>query len=898
MTSIVSASASAVPSLTASSSTTPMTTSPRTASPGLQDVVKTATDEDGVVNVEEIKEELQEEIESDPQASARAARLSFLLDKSTIYAKIIGDRMARQQIEKQKAEERAAARKNKKRGTEPPHRDGLRDVKKEKNEEISSKRKRKSDVGGVGKKVKTEAGEAEEVEKLEINETEPPSTSVPQEEEEGQGEEAKQYSFEQPALVTGAKLRDYQLAGVQWMISLYENGLNGILADEMGLGKTLQTISFLAHLRSKGTWGPFLIVCPLSVLNNWIMEFEKFTPSIPVIMYHGAPDHRAHLRATRLQPPIAAGVGNMNKRKSTGSYSGQTTQTFPVVVTTYEMCMKDRKFLSGFQWKFIVVDEGHRLKNLDCKLIRELKTYTSANRMILTGTPLHNNLAELWSLLNFILPDIFDDLDSFQQWFNFDEMSASGDATESLLNKSSIVSSLHAILKPFLLRRLKVDVEKDLPPKKEYLLYAPLTQQQKDIYQAIVSRQIRQYLVDKKSGTSQEAVPEVKEETILDETPGKKTRKQARKSYKIEENDSRYLRELELRRDEPAVVKEKSAAEIGREWAHKQATKHVNNMHLQNLVMQLRKISSHPFLFDWPSDPSGQLVVNEDLVNASGKMLLLNRLLDALFDRGHKVLIFSQFTTMLDVIEDWATSYKGWKICRIDGSTSQQLRREQMEEFNNGKGDDACKLFLLSTRAGGLGVNLVAADTVIFFDQDWNPQMDLQAQDRAHRIGQTRPVLIFRLVSAHTVETHILQKAGNKRKLEALVISQGKFGRVVDENGKVLLGRKAGKAGNKESVADMAKALLDLEGEEINIASADDTIIGDADLEILLDRSPAAYAREKGWSAGLGKAGAAGRSEQIKKGEKTAFEVFVPAKDDVQDGLAQMFGGDDEKEEE
>ena len=173
--------------------------------------------------------------------------------------------------------------------------------------------------------------------------------------------------------------------------------------------------------------------------------------------------------------------------------------------------------------------------------------------------------------------------------------------------------------------------------------------------------------------------------------------------------------------------------------------------------------------------------------------------------------------------------------------------------------------------------------------------MDLQAQDRAHRIGQTKPVLIFRLVSAHTIETKILQKAGNKRKLEALVISQGKFGRMVDEKGRVLLGRSKG--GKMESVADMAKALLALEGEEINVASADDTIISDADLDILLDRSPAAFAREKGWSAGLVGGTGAKRAEQISKGERTAFEVFVPAKDDAADGLAQMFGGDGEAEE-
>ncbi|KAK4689103.1 ATP-dependent DNA helicase, partial [Tremellales sp. Uapishka_1] len=838
-------------------------------------------------------------VELDDQAKARSARLNFLLNKSTIYAQVIGDRMERQQIEKAQAEARAATRKANKEKKDSEMEAGSRreGMRRKDKEEVGSKRKRES-AGGRGKRAKVENVKPAVEDESGLL----PSKDGEEVEQEKQGDldtdpvDEKQYSFAQPSLVTGATLRDYQLAGVQWMISLYENGLNGILADEMGLGKTLQTISFLAHLKSKGTWGPFLIVCPLSVLHNWITEFEKFTPDIPVLMYHGSPEHRATLRATRMQAPAASGVGNVKKgRKSTGTsdrLEKNSTATFPIIVTTYEMCIKDRQHLSGFKWKFIVVDEGHRLKNLDCKLIRELKTYTSANRLILTGTPLHNNLAELWSLLNFILPDIFDDLDSFQQWFNFDDMHTAGDS--GLLNKQSVVTSLHAILKPFLLRRLKVDVEKDLPPKKEYLLYAPLTVQQKDIYQAIVSRQIRQFLIDKKTESDS---PKAAIEEEVEEETGRSTRKQARLSYRIEENDSKYIRDLEdgVDQNEPSGVPEKSAAQVGRDWAVQKANKTVNNMKLQNIVMQLRKISSHPFLFDWPSDASGQLVVNDDLVNASGKMLLLNRLLDELFKRGHKVLLFSQFTTMLDVIEDWATSYKGWEICRIDGSTSQESRREQMNTFNNGgQAKGACKLFLLSTRAGGLGINLVSADTVIFFDQDWNPQMDLQAQDRAHRIGQTKPVLIFRLVSAHTIETKILQKAGNKRKLEALVISQGKFGKVVDENGKILLGRGKQK---HESTAEMAKALLNLEGEEINIVSAGDTIISDVDLDILLDRSPAAFAREKGWSAGLGKTGAIGRDEQIKKGEKTAFEVFVPAKDEAADGLANMFGGDGEAEE-
>ena len=185
-----------------------------------------------------------------------------------------------------------------------------------------------------------------------------------------------------------------------------------------------------------------------------------------------------------------------------------------------------------------------------------------------------NNLAELWSLLNFILPDIFDDLDSFQQWFNFDDMD-SGQDNAGLLNKGSVVASLHAILKPFLLRRLKVDVEKDLPPKKEYLLYAPLTQQQKDIYQAIVSRQIRHYLVEKRSGREEEPIPELEQKSEVEETgDGRKVRKKTKVNYKIEENDSKYVRDLEngVVKDEPSGVVEKSAADVGKEWALKQAS--------------------------------------------------------------------------------------------------------------------------------------------------------------------------------------------------------------------------------------------------------------------------------------------------------------------------------------
>ncbi|GMK58238.1 hypothetical protein CspeluHIS016_0502700 [Cutaneotrichosporon spelunceum] len=874
-------SASTVPSLVSvGDAPSSMVSSPRTPATTDYEVPSVLNGQD---NEGALEPEVKEEPEAaDPEEAVRANRLKFLLSKSQIYAKVIGDRMERQQVEKAKTEALAATRRmNKEKRAEPgPSREtrsGGQSV-------ASPLKRRRRDERPSSKRVKLEAPEAN------------PELC-------DDDEKPKQYSFRQPDLVTGATLRDYQLAGVQWMISLYENGLNGILADEMGLGKT---ISFFAHLRAKGTWGPFLIVCPLSVLHNWVTEFEKFAPAIPVVMYHGTQDERAEIRATRLQAPPNSNVGNIREnvyrkgKKRPTFYKFRrgtnTTDSFPIILTTYEICINDQNHLSGLLFKFIVVDEGHRLKNLDCKLIRELKSYTSANRMILTGTPLHNNLAELWSLLNFILPDIFDDLDAFQQWFNLGDM-----GSEGLLDKTAIVTSLHAILKPFLLRRLKSEVERGLPPKKEYLLYAPLTQQQKDFYQAILARNHRQYLINAIAGVNPDAEDVdalLEEDTPTQDTGGRTTRHKAEINYRIEDNDYKYLRSLEKSAETTAAVerpkilstKEQQAKQIDK------AMKAVNSMRLQNLIMQLRKISSHPFLFYWPTDPdTGEEIVDERLINASGKMLLLNRLLDALFAQGHKVLLFSQFTTMLDIIQDWATLYKGIKLCRIDGTTTQEERRSQMDEFNNG-GDspDACKLFILSTRAGGLGINLVAADTVIFFDQDWNPQMDLQAQDRAHRIGQTKPVLIFRLVSEHTVETKILQKAGDKRKLEALVIQQGKFGKVVDENGRVLLGRSSNRG---QSTTDLARALLDLDGEEIKVADASDKIISDADLEMLLDRSPEAYARHKGWAAGLGKVGQKGREEQLAKGERTAFEVFETQRDEAAEGLAHMFQGDGEKEE-
>ncbi|KAF9433931.1 hypothetical protein BGZ76_008803 [Entomortierella beljakovae] len=813
---------------------------------------------------------------NDTIARQRSKRLKFLIEKSLMYADFLGSKLEKQQLEaREKAAVEEARREKSKEKSEKANvnsteeesatttntRSSRRQVP---TEQTSVQAKKKEKSVGAAKKRKTDDAhydiadyiDKDILKKQKQAEPEPSSELVvesPVKKITPPLPGKPQISARQPKLVTGGILRDYQLEGVEWMVSLYENGLNGILADEMGLGKTLQTISFLAYLREKGIWGPFLIVAPLSTLANWVIEFERFVPGIPVELYHGTPEEREHKRNHKFK---------------------KLDFTFPIIVTSYEIVIRDRKYLSRYQWKYIIVDEGHRLKNMDCKLIRELKSYHSANRMLLTGTPLQNNLSELWSLLNFLLPEIFDDREGFQEWFDFSDINAK-EGQERILgeeSQSGIVTSLHHILKPFLLRRVKTDVEHSLPKKKEYLLYAPLTPAQKEWYDAALSRDIRNFLIQKKCGIERPSAPEVTEnpvdadsensqnkespgnseddesveanqsseettiedlEAIIDaeemksEAIGRRTRGAIR-SY-TEKTDAQYFKDLEEgkveQRADPNVL---TAQEVDL----RKASKAVSNMKLMNLVMQLRKVCNHPFLFDWPLDPKTRMpVLSEDLLNSSGKMLVLNRLLDALFSRGHKVLIFSQFTTMLDIIQDWAEIYKGWVCCRIDGAVPQDERRSQIADFNRNKD---LKLFLLSTRAGGLGINLTSADTVIIFDSDWNPQMDLQAQDRVHRIGQTKPVVIYRLVTANTIEGKIIERAGSKRKLEKLVIHKGKFKQPPSSGSNATNDRSA-------TLADLAEMLAQDDGEKIQLATKDDVVISDKHLEMLLDRSDAAY---------------------------------------------------------
>ncbi|KAJ3380231.1 hypothetical protein HDU84_006066 [Entophlyctis sp. JEL0112] len=762
---------------------------------------------------------------------------------------------------------------------------------------------------------------------------------------------AQKRNHRQPNLVTGCVMREYQLVGMEWLISLWEQGLNGILADEMGLGKTLQTIAFLAHLVEMNVWGPFLIVAPLSTLGNWVSEINRFTPSLKVVLYHGSAPERATIRKSQMSV--------MNK-------------SFPIVVTSFEMVMNDRRYLQKIKWKYIIVDEGHRLKNMNCRLIRELKTYPSANRLILSGTPLQNNLTELWSLLNFLMPDIFESITDFESWFDFDGLNnenSSNGGTDSFVDKESSVSlvkSLHEILKPFLLRRVKTEVEVDLPKKRELLLFAPLMPKQKELYDACVGglSQFREYLIDKMDSNTNgvSATPEStgtltppsaengtveKSNSVVSTRVSEKadddakdhlqnqdgdttkevngsedansennsnskavrlTRRKSRRlggqvSYSEGMDDDAYFDMIEGEKalTEAAAAMAKKLSGISEKRSSRElnnatecidfqllfAGKIVQNQKLQNLIMQLRKICNHPYLFDVPDDeaekdfdfhsaiPDQSVNLSQkipDIVASSGKMLLLERLLPELFKRGHKVLIFSQMTRMLDILADWFEFIKKWKFCRIDGNVTIETRRENIQEFNT---NDDVRLFLLSTRSGGLGINLTSADTVIIFDSDWNPQMDLQAQDRVHRIGQTKPVIIYRLVTMGTVEKKILDRAANKRKLEKLVIHKSEF--------------KGNSSYYKEKkVADIEDLVAILEAdhaESVSISTTLDTncaegdlgilekVISDEALEAILDRSPEAFLPK-------------GNNAQV--GNSQTFQEVAEERDETNDILNNM----------
>ncbi|XP_039600899.1 chromodomain-helicase-DNA-binding protein 1-like isoform X2 [Polypterus senegalus] len=459
--------------------------------------------------------------------------------------------------------------------------------------------------------------------------------------------------------LTGIKLRPYQLEGVNWLAQCFTNQNGCILGDEMGLGKTCQTISLLVYISGKlGKNGPFLILSPLSVISNWTEELQRFAPKLSVVVYTGNKDTREKLQRDLKNHP-----------------------DFNILLTTYELCLKDCHFLNSFNWKLLVVDEAHRLKNQNSLLHRRLSEFSLGFKVLLTGTPVQNNLQEIYSLLNFIEPQLFpsDREDDFVKGY------------KDVESQKDIAHDLHSLLQPFLLRRVKAEVAADLPKKTELVIYHGMSALQKKYYKAFLMKDL----------------------DVFDHDGGSKAR-------------------------------------------------------LLNILIQLRKCVNHPYLFDGVEPEPFEM--GEHLVEASGKLHLLDKILGFLKDCGHRVLLFSQMTRMLDILQDYM-EYRDYSYERLDGSVRGEERHLAIKNFSS----KDVFVFLLSTKAGGVGMNLTAADTVIFVDSDFNPQNDLQAAARAHRIGQNRPVKIIRLIGRDTVEEIVYRRATSKLKLTNTVIESGQF---------------------------------------------------------------------------------------------------------------------------
>lgn len=701
-----------------------------------------------------------------------------------------------------------------------------------------------------------------------------------------------------PPFLFRGTLRPYQQVGMEWLISLYNNQVNGILADEMGLGKTIQTIALLAHLAcDRGNWGPHLIVAPTSVMLNWEMEFKKFLPGFKILSYFGSQKQR--------------------KAKRVG---WNTPNSFHVCITSYQIVLADQHIFRRKPWVYLILDEAHHIKNFRSQRWQTLLGFNSERRLLLTGTPLQNNLMDLWSLMYFLMPQgiakvaavsgAFSNMKDFQDWFSNPLGKAAESAHAMDEETRATVAKLHTVLRPFVLRRLKSDVEQEMPKKFEHVMPCRLSKRQRFLYNDFMSRaKTRESLA---SGNYMSIInclmqlrkvcnhPDLFEPRPI-VTPF--VTRAVACDYEIKDflvrrrllqqgpwdqcnlsffhmpfvQDEAHLTPLVTRRlteldatadvahavplpkgDAPPIHTAKlDAFQLARAYRQHQAAyeraqhrAYINSMRMgveplygRNAISFLQKASPPLILpidagnsrelcmtqcdalrsavlsrseraeamhdvisrFAFATPPAqapaiprlllgeqcdlSRWVASPDPLHESavalqvafpdasllqydcGKLQQLDVLMRRLVDGGHRALIFTQMTKVLDILEKFF-NYHGYRYLRLDGATKVEQRQALTERFNR---DPRISAFILSTRSGGLGINLVGADTVIFYDLDWNAAIEAQCMDRAHRIGQTRDVHIYRFVSEHTIEENMLRKANQKRRLDDMVIQQGEF---------------------------------------------------------------------------------------------------------------------------
>lgn len=761
------------------------------------------------------------------------------------------------------------------------------------------------------------------------------------------GEENKDHALPKvrPPFLLRGTLRPYQQMGMEWLISLYNNQVNGILADEMGLGKTIQTISLLAHLAcDRGNWGPHLVVAPTSVMLNWEMEFKKFLPGFKILSYYGSQKQR--------------------KAKRVG---WNTPNSFHVCITSYQLVLADQHIFRRKPWSYLILDEAHHIKNFRSQRWQTLLGFNSQRRLLLTGTPLQNNLMDLWSLMYFLMPQgiervaaasgAFTNMKDFQDWFS-NPLGKAAENTQGMDEETrETVAKLHTVLRPYVLRRLKSDVEREMPKKFEHIVPCRLSKRQRFLYNDFMSRaktreslasgnymsiinclmqlrkvcnhpdlfeprpivtpfvtravaadyEIKHLLVRRRllandawssvntdflnlrwtqheplltplatrrysaldaSEAVAQAVPDPGpappwNDVSLPAFQRALTHRRAQAAYeqaqhrayvnryrcavqpaygrtlietlreatapKVHPLDagpslSRYLNECEALRASVRSYEQRAEAMHSTIVRFAFATPPALAPEVSHLALAPAQTET---ALERRPDPLHTAAVSLNIAfpDASllqydcGKLQQLDTLMRRLVDGGHRVLIFTQMTKVLDILEKFF-NYHGYRYLRLDGATKVEQRQALTERFNR---DTRISAFILSTRSGGLGINLVGADTVIFYDLDWNAAIESQCMDRAHRIGQTRDVHIYRFVSEHTIEENMLRKANQKRRLDSMVIQQGEFTTdhlmrndwrdMLDEGGQSLGGVKVGDD-TTDDVNDVEKAFRAAEDAE------------------------------------------------------------------------------------
>ncbi|EIE18784.1 hypothetical protein COCSUDRAFT_221, partial [Coccomyxa subellipsoidea C-169] len=678
-----------------------------------------------------------------------------------------------------------------------------------------------------------------------------------------------------PFLLKGS-LREYQHVGLEWLITIYTRRLNGILADEMGLGKTIMTISLLAHLAcEKGVWGPHLIVVPTSVMLNWEVECKKWCPAFKLLTYYGSAKERKAKRQGWSKP-----------------------NAFHICITSYTLVLQDAKMFRRKKWKYLILDEAHMIKNWKSQRWQTLLNFNSQRRLLITGTPLQNDLMELWSLMHFLMPQVFASHAQFKDWFS-NPLTGMVEGQEAV-NKA-LVERLHGVLRPFLLRRLKSEVEKQLPGKHEHVVRCRLSKRQRTLYEDYMASsdtastltsgnflgiinvlmQLRKVCnhpdlfegrpivsaFDMVGGLSAQLpsatrcgktgllkVPAIcvqvlqTPKQLIEELNASKAEQRGDQSGLsisfVVSNGFLHAKDLIFM---SMSSNSRCAVALMQNFVFSFGHVTLNifpdrGRHLdfadavadavQTCQMRAEQLDDElkTFMFVIPRarapppeiwcsrpDPSAvaeaaaraaalqaevfarsaplrTAIVRQQLFFPDRRLIqfdcgklqarppMPDTLLRRLKSGDHRALIFTQMARMLDILEVFLNLH-GYSYLRLDGTTKPEQRQILMQRFNT---NPKLFVFILSTRSGGVGMNLTGADTVIFYDSDWNPAMDAQAQpphpltwkhclDRCHRIGQTREVHIYRLVSERTIEENILTKSDQKRQLDHLAIQSGGF---------------------------------------------------------------------------------------------------------------------------